>query len=80
MKFTFYFVKFEIGKRPITKRRPDLRLCYSEVRNINKFMSLCNGNKLIVTKLGKHAIEGTEIAEKNIGLEVIISRMVNILF
>ena len=44
--------------------------------NIDQSVELCNGTRLIVTTIGKHVIEEKIIAGKNVGLKVLIPRMV----
>ncbi|XP_058747147.1 uncharacterized protein LOC131620148 [Vicia villosa] len=45
------------------------------MRNIDQSEGLCNGTRLIVTKLGTHVIEASIIAGKNCGNQVYIPRM-----
>jgi len=45
------------------------------LRNIDQSESLCNGTRLIVTRLANHVIEAKVISGKNIGAIVYISRM-----
>ncbi|XP_029148390.1 uncharacterized protein [Arachis hypogaea] len=45
------------------------------LRNIDHSAGLCNGTRLVVTKLGKHIIEARSSAGKNKGQKVFIPRM-----
>ncbi|XP_072052195.1 uncharacterized protein [Arachis hypogaea] len=45
------------------------------LRNIDHSAGLCNGTRLVVTKLGKHIIEARTCAGKNKGQKVFIPRM-----
>ncbi|KAL1330774.1 hypothetical protein AAHE18_12G134200 [Arachis hypogaea] len=45
------------------------------LRNIDHAAGLCNGTRLVVTKLGKHIIEALSISEKNSGNKFFIPRM-----
>lgn len=45
------------------------------LRNIDQAEGLCNGTRLIVTRLANHVIEAKIITEKNIGNRVYIPRM-----
>ncbi|XP_058770416.1 uncharacterized protein LOC131644042 [Vicia villosa] len=45
------------------------------MRNIDQSEGLCNGTRLIVTKLGTHVIEASIIAGKNCGNRVYIPQM-----
>jgi len=47
------------------------------LRNLDKSMSLCNGSKLIVTKLGKHLVEAKIVTGEKIGEKVLIPRMLS---
>ncbi|XP_045818587.1 ATP-dependent DNA helicase PIF1-like [Trifolium pratense] len=42
------------------------------LRNLNKKLGLCNGTRLIITRLGKRALEGKIISGSNIGDQVFI--------
>ncbi|CAJ2678422.1 unnamed protein product [Trifolium pratense] len=44
------------------------------LRNLNKKLGLCNGTRLIITRLGKRALEGKVISGSNIGDQVFIPR------
>ncbi|KAL6505766.1 hypothetical protein OROHE_023145 [Orobanche hederae] len=46
------------------------------LRNIDKYVELYNGTRLIVTAIDKHIIEAKTIHEKNTGVKVFIPRMV----
>jgi len=45
------------------------------LRNLDQTQGLCNGTRLIVTKLAKHVIAADIISAKNIGQNVYIPRM-----
>ncbi|XP_072073598.1 uncharacterized protein [Arachis hypogaea] len=45
------------------------------LRNIDHSAGLCNGTRLVITKLGKHIIEARSIAGRNSGQKVFIPRM-----
>jgi ATP-dependent DNA helicase PIF1 len=45
------------------------------LRNMGKAAGLCNGTRLIVTKMGKYVIEGKVITGSNIGEKVFIPRL-----
>ncbi|KAL3634878.1 hypothetical protein CASFOL_021932 [Castilleja foliolosa] len=45
------------------------------LRNIDPGMRLCNGTRLLITRLGSHVIEGTIITGTNSGERVIIPRL-----
>jgi hypothetical protein len=45
------------------------------MRNMNQSLGMCNGTRLIVTKLGKYVIEGKIISGSNIGEKVFIPRL-----
>jgi ATP-dependent DNA helicase PIF1 len=45
------------------------------MRNLNQADGLCNGTRMIVTKLGNHVIEAKVITGKNIGQIMHIPRM-----
>ncbi|XP_020962284.1 uncharacterized protein LOC107606362 isoform X4 [Arachis ipaensis] len=45
------------------------------LRNIDHFAGLCNGTRLVVTRLGKHIIEACSKVGKNKGQKVFIPRM-----
>jgi ATP-dependent DNA helicase PIF1 len=45
------------------------------MRNINQSLVMCDGTRLIVTKLGKYVIEGKVISGSNIGENVFIPRL-----
>jgi ATP-dependent DNA helicase PIF1 len=45
------------------------------MRNMNQSLGLCNGTRLIVTKLGKYVIEGKILTGRNIGERVFIPRL-----
>ncbi|XP_045827331.1 ATP-dependent DNA helicase PIF1-like, partial [Trifolium pratense] len=44
------------------------------LRNLNQKLGLCNGTRLIITRLGKRALEGKIISGSNIGDQVFIPR------
>ncbi|XP_045831512.1 ATP-dependent DNA helicase PIF1-like, partial [Trifolium pratense] len=44
------------------------------LRNLNQKLGLCNGTRLIITRLRKHALEGKIISGSNIGDQVFIPR------
>ena len=46
------------------------------LRNLNQIEGLCNGTRLIVTRLGKWSIRGDIISGTNIGQNVTIPRIV----
>jgi ATP-dependent DNA helicase PIF1 len=45
------------------------------MRNMNQSLGMCNGTRLIVTKMGKYVIEGKVISGSNIGEKVFIPRL-----
>ncbi|XP_020994900.1 uncharacterized protein LOC107481086 [Arachis duranensis] len=45
------------------------------LRNIDHSAGLCNGTRLVITKLGKHIIEAKSMTGKNAGQKVFIPRM-----
>ncbi|KAL1321927.1 hypothetical protein AAHE18_14G161000 [Arachis hypogaea] len=45
------------------------------LRNIDHSAGLCNGTRLVITKLDKHIIEAKGISGKNVGKKVFIPRM-----
>ena len=45
------------------------------LRNINRAERLCNGTRLIITRLADHVIEGKCISGSNVGSKVYIARM-----
>jgi ATP-dependent DNA helicase PIF1 len=45
------------------------------MRNMNQSLGLCNGTRLIVTKMGKYVIEGKILTGRNIGERVFIPRL-----
>ena len=45
------------------------------MRNIDKYNELCNGTRLIVTRLEKHVIEASIITENNLSSRVLIPRI-----
>ncbi|XP_031101950.1 ATP-dependent DNA helicase PIF1-like [Ipomoea triloba] len=45
------------------------------MRNIDHSLGLCNGTRLVVTKLGNHVVEGSILAGPNAGTKVLIARM-----
>jgi ATP-dependent DNA helicase PIF1 len=45
------------------------------LRNIDQNLGLCNGTRLVITKMGKYVLEGKVIAGTNIGQKVYISRL-----
>ncbi|XP_031095112.1 uncharacterized protein LOC115999399 [Ipomoea triloba] len=45
------------------------------MRNIDHTLGLCNGTRLVVTKLGNHVVEGSILAGPNAGTKVLIARM-----
>ena len=45
------------------------------MRNIDQSAGLCNGTRLITTRLGNHVIEATIMSGRNIGDQVFIPRM-----
>lgn len=45
------------------------------LRNIDQSAGLCNGTRMIITKLGKYVIEGKIISGTNIGNKVYIPRL-----
>jgi hypothetical protein len=45
------------------------------MRNMNQSLGLCNGTRLIVTKLGTYVIEGKVMSGNNIGEKVFIPRL-----
>ena len=44
-------------------------------RNLDQNQGLCNGTRLVVTKMAKHVIVAEIILGKNIGLAIYIPRM-----
>lgn len=57
-----------------------VRVSIMLLRNIDKSLGLCNGNGLLVTRLGKHFIEANIIFEGNIGEIVFIPQLTVTLF
>ncbi|XP_031096989.1 uncharacterized protein LOC116001240 [Ipomoea triloba] len=45
------------------------------IMNIDHSLGLCNGTRLVVTKLGNHVVEGSILAGPNAGTKVLIARM-----
>ncbi|XP_031091160.1 uncharacterized protein LOC115996162 [Ipomoea triloba] len=45
------------------------------MRNIDHTLGLCNGIRLVVTKLANHVVEGSILASPNAGTKVLIARM-----
>jgi len=45
------------------------------LRNIDQSLGLCNGTRLIITKIGKYVLEGRVISGSNIGEKVFIPRL-----
>ena len=45
------------------------------LRNIDHSVGLCNGTRLIVTRLGNHILEGKILSRNNVGRKVFIPRM-----
>ncbi|XP_073313552.1 uncharacterized protein [Primulina huaijiensis] len=45
------------------------------LRNIDHFLGLCNGTRLILTRLGNHVLEGKILTGTNAGHKVIIPRL-----
>ncbi|XP_031091013.1 uncharacterized protein LOC115996011 [Ipomoea triloba] len=45
------------------------------MRNIDHTLGLCNGTRLVVTKLGNHVVEGSILAGLNARTKVLIARM-----
>ncbi|XP_031118021.1 ATP-dependent DNA helicase PIF1-like [Ipomoea triloba] len=45
------------------------------MRNIDHSLGLCNGTRLVVTRLGNHVVEGSILAGPNAGTKVLIARM-----
>jgi ATP-dependent DNA helicase PIF1 len=45
------------------------------LRNIEQSLGLCNGTRLIITKLGTYVIEGRVISNNNIGKKIFILRL-----
>ncbi|XP_057742953.1 uncharacterized protein LOC130961220 [Arachis stenosperma] len=45
------------------------------LRNIDHSAGLCNGTRMVLTKLGKHILEAKNISGKNAGQKVFIPRM-----
>ncbi|MCI22473.1 ATP-dependent DNA helicase PIF1, partial [Trifolium medium] len=45
------------------------------LRNIDQSSGMCNGTRLIVTKMGRYVIEGKIISDSNIGEKVFIPRL-----
>ncbi|XP_042002587.1 uncharacterized protein LOC121751857 [Salvia splendens] len=45
------------------------------LRNIDPSNGLCNGTRLIITRLGDYVLEGQVLAGHNVGLKVLIPRM-----
>jgi len=42
------------------------------LRNIDQSMRLCNGTRLVITRMGKFVLEGKVISDSNIGDKVFI--------
>lgn len=45
------------------------------LKNIDQFIELCNGTRMMVTKLGDHMIEARLISGNNAGKKFLIARM-----
>ncbi|XP_031091108.1 uncharacterized protein LOC115996106 [Ipomoea triloba] len=45
------------------------------MRNIDHSLGLCNGTRLVVTRLAEHVVEGSILAGPNAGTRVLIARM-----
>jgi ATP-dependent DNA helicase PIF1 len=45
------------------------------LRKIEQSLELCNGTRLIITKLGTYVVEGRVISDNNIGKKVFILRL-----
>ena len=45
------------------------------LRNLDQSAGLCNGTRLIITKMGRYALEGKVITDSNIGDKVYIPRL-----
>ena len=45
------------------------------LRNLDQTQDLCNGTRLVVTRLAKHVIAAKIISGKNVGHDVYIPRM-----
>ncbi|XP_031091042.1 uncharacterized protein LOC115996037 [Ipomoea triloba] len=45
------------------------------MRNIDHSLGLCNGTRLVVTRLDEHVVEGSILAGPNVGTRVLIARM-----
>jgi ATP-dependent DNA helicase PIF1 len=45
------------------------------LRNIEQSLGLCNGTRLIITKLGTYVVEGRVIFDNNIGIKKFILRL-----
>uniref|UniRef100_A0A453JJL3 DNA helicase Pif1-like 2B domain-containing protein n=1 Tax=Aegilops tauschii subsp. strangulata TaxID=200361 RepID=A0A453JJL3_AEGTS len=46
------------------------------MRNVNQSFGLCNGTRLIITRLGERVLEGEIVAGSNEGQRVCIPRIV----
>ncbi|KAH7520864.1 hypothetical protein FEM48_Zijuj08G0191000 [Ziziphus jujuba var. spinosa] len=45
------------------------------LRNVDHSSGLCNGTRLVITRLGNHVLEGKVVLGSNVGFKVLISRM-----
>ncbi|GKV45183.1 hypothetical protein SLEP1_g52294 [Rubroshorea leprosula] len=62
-RFPDHKVGFKVGIPPML------------LRNIDQSSGLCNGTRLLITRLGNHVVEGKILSEKSVGLSVLIPRM-----
>ncbi|XP_015886689.3 uncharacterized protein LOC132799134 [Ziziphus jujuba] len=45
------------------------------LRNVDHSSGLCNGTRLVITRLGNHVLEGKLVLGSNVGFKVLISRI-----
>jgi ATP-dependent DNA helicase PIF1 len=45
------------------------------LRNIDTRYGLCNGTRLVITRMGRYVIEGRVISGSNVGDQVFVSRL-----
>ena len=45
------------------------------LRNIDTRYGLCNGTRLVITRMGRYVIEGTIISGSNVGDQVFVSKL-----
>ncbi|XP_045794388.1 ATP-dependent DNA helicase PIF1-like, partial [Trifolium pratense] len=69
-----FFNTISTSELPNHKLRLKFRVHVMLLKNLNQKLGLCNGTRLIITRLGKHALEGKIISGSNIGDQVFIPR------